>query len=619
MRKIAGVLLGMALSVGFVGCGQVQPHVTQQAALVGAMSAAKPNSPIDSGYSTGYSAGLGEPYGTGYGSALGCYSYGSVACSQPAGYPTPLPSPSPLVLPSPNMTAPVAAPSPTPLPAAQIYAYRENFFKNYGINPFVETATDRLSTFAADVDTAAYTLMRRALEQNKLPEPASVRTEEFLNYFNYRYPQPMRELFAIHTEMAPSYFGDAQSKLLRIGIQGQDIMPRNRKATHLTLVIDVSGSMNQPRRLDLVRQSLSLLVNQLGPNDKVGIVVYGSEARTLLPHTDQKQAILNAIASLRPEGSTNAEAGLLKGFEEAAKVLRSDLNNRILLCSDGVANVGATGPDAILARIKQEAEKGIALSTVGFGMGDYNDTLMEQLANQSDGTYAYVDTLAEAQRIFVQNLTGTLQTIAKDVKIQVDFNPNLVMQYRLLGYENRNIRDEDFRNDTVDAGEVGSNHSVTALYEVRFQPGKSDTEVAKVVLRYKEVERQDRIHEIAKTVMSEELRSFDNTSAAFKLATAAAEYAEILRKSIFAQDGQLKDVIALAQGAAQTGNSGLGADPKLHEFVGLLQKAERLTTPVSKLSIASLVSGSQNPRQLNQWTDFLAQQLGGDAQPLVGL
>jgi Ca-activated chloride channel family protein len=269
----------------------------------------------------------------------------------------------------------------------------------------------------------------------------------------------------------PSYFGDAQTKLLRVGIQGQDIMPRNRKAAHLTLVIDISGSMNQPRRLDLVRQSLPLLVNQLGPNDKVGIVVYGSEARTLLPHTDQKQAILNVIASLRSEGSTNAEAGLLKGFEEAAKVLRNDVSNRILLCSDGVANVGGDGPEAILARIKREAEKGIALSTVGFGLGDYNDTLMEQLANQGDGSYAYVDTMAEAQRIFVQNLTGTLQTIAKDVKIQVDFNPSVVAQYRLLGYENRDIKDVDFRNDAVDAGEVGSNHSVTALYELRFHSG----------------------------------------------------------------------------------------------------------------------------------------------------
>jgi Ca-activated chloride channel family protein len=514
---------------------------------------------------------------------------------------------------------PTAAPSPTPLPQGEIYAYRENFFKNYGINPFVETATDRLSTFAADVDTASYTLMRRTLEQNKLPEPASVRTEEFLNYFNYHYPQPTGDKFAIHTEMAPSYFGDAQTKLLRVGIQGQDIMPRNRKAAHLTLVIDVSGSMNQPRRLDLVRQSLPLLVNQLGPNDKVGIVVYGNEARTLLPHTDQKQAILNAIATLRPEGGTNAEAGLLKGFEEAAKVLRNDVSNRILLCSDGVANVGATGPDAILARIKREAEKGIALSTVGFGLGDYNDTLMEQLANQGDGTYAYVDTLAEAQRIFVQNLTGTLQTIAKDVKIQVDFNPSVVAQYRLLGYENRDIKDSDFRNDAVDAGEVGSNHSVTALYELRFHSGSAtlseQAQVANVVLRYKDVERQDRIHEMAKRVMSEELRSFENTTASFKLATAAAEYAEILRKSIFAQDSQLKDVSALAQAAFKSAEL---AEPKLNEFVGLLQKAEQLYHPPARLSIASLVSDSQNPRNLNHWTDFLAQQLGGGGQPLSG-
>jgi len=505
-------------------------------------------------------------------------------------------------------------PTPSPTPSADVYSYRDNFFKNYGVNPFVETATDRLSTFAADVDTASYTLMRKFLEQNKLPDPSAIRTEEFLNFFNYHYSQPPSGKFAIHTDIAPSYFGDPQSNLLRVGLQGKEILARNRKPAVLTFVIDVSGSMNLQNRLDLLKQSLFLLVNQLNANDKVGIVIYGSEARTLLAHTNQKQAILNAISTLRPEGSTNAEAGLLKGFEEAGKALQADASNRIILCSDGVANVGATGPEAILARIKQEAGKGIALSTIGFGMGNFNDTLMEQLANQGDGTYAYVDNINEAQRIFVQNLTGTLQTIAKDVKIQVDFNPDVVVQYRLLGYENRDIRDEDFRNDTVDAGEVGSNHSVTALYEVRFQDEVKESNVATVTVRYKDVDESDRVRETSKTVLTSELQSFSNATPSFKLATAVAEYAEILRKSIFAQDGQLKDVSALAVAA----RDGLPGDAKVVEFVELAQKAELMFNPAPRLSISTIVGGSKNPAQLSKWSDFLAQQLGGGGKPPVG-
>jgi Ca-activated chloride channel family protein len=551
------------------------------------------------------------------GTALPSVSPTSVPTSEPTAAPSVAPTSAPSSTPTVSQTpvplnSPVPTPSPTP--SADVYSYRDNFFKNYGVNPFVETATDRLSTFAADVDTASYTLMRKFLEQNKLPDPASIRTEEFLNYFNFHYPQPASGKFAIQTDIAPSYFGDAQTKIMRVGIQGQEVIAKNRKPAVLTFVIDVSGSMNLQNRLELVKQSLFLLVNQLNANDKVGIVIYGSEARTLLEHTNQKQAILNAISTLRPEGSTNAEAGLFKGFEAATKALQADASNRIILCSDGVANVGATGPEAILARIKQEAGKGIALSTIGFGMGNFNDTLMEQLANQGDGTYAYVDNINEAQRIFVQNLTGTLQTIAKDVKIQVDFNPNVVVQYRLLGYENRDIRDEDFRNDTVDAGEVGSNHSVTALYEVRFQDEVKESNLATVTVRYKDVDENDRVRETSKTVLTSELQSFSNATPSFKLATAVAEYAEILRKSIFAQDGQLKDVSALAVAA----RDGLPGDAKVVEFVELAQKAELMFNPAPRLSISTIVGGSKNPAQLSKWSDFLAQQLGGGGKPPVG-
>ena len=241
----------------------------------------------------------------------------------------------------------------------------------------------------------------------------------------------------------------------------------------MTFVIDVSGSMAMENRLELVKRSLRLLVDQLGPGDEIGIVIYGSRAQVLLPHTgvEERRRILRAIDSLVPEGATNAEEGLRMGYDLALQNVRFGSINRVILCSDGVANVGLTGPDAILRKVRGHVNEGITLTTVGFGMGNFNDILMEQLANKGNGSYAYVDTLSEAKRIFVENLTGTLQVIAKDAKVQVDFNPRVVSRFRLLGYENRRLDHEDFRDDDADAGEIGSGHSVTALYEIKLHPG----------------------------------------------------------------------------------------------------------------------------------------------------
>ncbi|HEV2845003.1 MAG TPA: von Willebrand factor type A domain-containing protein, partial [Thermoanaerobaculia bacterium] len=340
-------------------------------------------------------------------------------------------------------------------------------YKAVGTNPFTETAQDRLSTFGLDVDTGSYTVARRYIADGNLPDPRSVRLEEYVNYFNYGDPAPTRGDFAIRAEGAPSPFAPgANHRLLRFNIRGREIKAEHRRPVVMTFVVDVSGSMAEQNRLELVKQSLSLLLDQLTPRDRIGLVVYGDVARLVLEPTNNREAARSAIQSLHPEGATNAEAGLQLAYDVAGRNFRMDSSNRILLCSDGVANVGHTGPQAILGRIGREARRGIELSTLGFGMGNYNDHLMEQLADKGDGRYAYIDTLDEAKRVLVEEVTGALQTIAKNAKVQVDFNPAAVTRYRLLGYENRAIADERFRDNSVDAGEVGAGHSVTALYEV---------------------------------------------------------------------------------------------------------------------------------------------------------
>ena len=493
-------------------------------------------------------------------------------------------------------TAPVAAVAPlgTPAPAPPpegTYGYSSGgtatvndapydlmFFKHYGVNPFIDTEDDHLSTFAMDGDTASYTVARRYVQDGHLPEPEAVRVEEFVNFFKQGYEPPEEDAFAIHVEGSPSPFGGDNYWLMCVGLQGRFVTAEERKDASLIFVIDVSGSMERENRLELVKKSLHLLVNELRPADEVGIVVYGSRGRVLLEPTSTtyKEGIIEAIDALRPSGSTNAAEGLVLGYEMAIGRVQPGRITRVMLLSDGVANVGSAGAASILGLVKGYVEEGVTLSTVGFGMGNYNDILMEQLANDGNGNYAYVDTLSEARRIFVENLTGTLQVIAKDAKVQVEFNPEVVRSYRLLGYENRRVADQDFRNDAVDAGEVGAGHTVTALYELKFHEGVVGP-VGSVFVRYEDPDSHE-VTEISREFdRSELMLQFEDASPRFQLATVVAEYAEILRESYWAQDGSLEDVVTMAEQVRAL----LPEDTDIAEFVVLVTRAGEIEVRIS--------------------------------------
>ncbi len=451
-------------------------------------------------------------------------------------------------------------------------AFDAMFFKNYGVNPFVDTEDDHFSTFAIDVDDASFIMTRSYLERGEIPPDEAVRVEEFVNHFKYNYKSPRVEPFSVEFEGAPSKFGQ-NSYLLRFGIQGKNIRPENRKAANLVFVIDISGSMSREDRLGLVKKALKELVNELTEEDQVGIVVYGSRGEVRLHPTsiEDKHRILDVIECLQSQGSTNAEEGLRLGYQMADAMFEKDKINRIILCSDGVANVGVTGPDEMLKGIKRYADKGITLSAIGFGMGNFNDVLMEKLGDKGNGHYAYVDDIAEARRIFVENLTGTLQVIARDVKIQVDFNPEVVRSYRLLGYENRDVADDKFRDDKEDGGEIGSGHQVTALYEVKLHDDEVGDNLGTIFIRYKDPTYNE-VTEINHKIYRHDLISrFANTSTDFRLATAAAEFSEILRKSYWARDSKLDNVMALAKEVYREEDRS-----DVLEFMNLISKAQKL-------------------------------------------
>lgn len=411
------------------------------------------------------------------------------------------------------------------------------FFKQHGTNPFVDCEDDRLSTFAVDVDTGSYTVCRDYLNRGNLPPDEAPRVEEFVNYFKYKYESPRGEPFAIEMAMAPSRYGQDLKgcHLLRVGMQARTVDPLERKPANLTFVIDISGSMNMENRLGLVKKALKLLVGQLRETDRVGIAVYGDTAWSVLEHTGDKEAIERAINSLQSQGSTYAEAGIRLGYDMAAEAFRENAINRVILCSDGVANVGETKFEKILEYIANHRRKGITLSCIGFGMSNYNDTLMEGLGDKGDGHYAYVDTLDEARKIFVDNLTGTLQVVARDTKVQLEFNPKVVKSWRLLGYENRDVADEDFRNDAVDGGEVGSGHAVTALYEVKLYENVTGP-VATATVRFKHDELKEFL-ETSRELTTADIRPWDEAPASLRLAGNAAEFAELLRRSYWAKGG----------------------------------------------------------------------------------
>ena len=497
----------------------------------------------------------------------------SAAPTQIAQYaPTSAPRPTqgPPLVTYPTAPAPTQAPYATPAPTAPA----DMFFENYGVNPFVDTYEDHLSTFALDVDTASYSLARSYVMDGNLPPAEAIRVEEFVNYFKQDYPIPPDVAFGINADGAPSPFHHDGTQILRFGIQGYSVPEWERKPASLTFVIDISGSMGIENRLELVKQSLQLLVDRLRPNDTVAVVVYGSEARVVLNPTsgEDRATILNAIYSLQTEGATNAEAGLRLGYQMANLAYRPNAINRVILCSDGVANVGATSPDAILESIRGYAAGGITLTTVGFGMGNFNDTLMEQLADNGNGNYAYVDNLDEAQRLFVDNLTSTLQVIALDAKVQVDFNHDTVARYRLIGYENRAVADQDFRNDAVDAGEIGAGHTVTALYAVQLRPGATGR-IATAQLRWEDPDTHQ-VTEINGNFNTWNMaQSFEEASSRYQLAVVVAQYAELLRHSPWAQGTTFSQLLNHAARLSEL----LPGDPDVVEFASLTSRASQIS------------------------------------------
>lgn len=345
----------------------------------------------------------------------------------------------------------------------------DNTFVDAGTSGFVDPAEKPQSTFAVDVDTGSYRVARALLTNGQLPPPESVRVEEWVNSFDSGFPAPRGDDLELRSDQALAPSTTDGTRLVRIGLQGREVDEEQWRPVALTMVVDTSGSMDTPERLGLVKSSLALLVQHLRPDDTIAIVTYESNAKPLLEPTPVREAdtILAAIDRLRAAGSTNLEAGLLLGYDKAREARRPGATNVVLLASDGVANVGVTDGGRLADAIRDNGRNGIHLVTVGYGMGNYNDHLMEQLADRGDGFYAYVDTFAEAEELFVDDLRATLTPVAKDAKIQVDFDPRTVSAYRLIGYDNRALSDEDFDDAAVDAGEVGAGHRVTALYEVR--------------------------------------------------------------------------------------------------------------------------------------------------------
>lgn len=452
-------------------------------------------------------------------------------------------------------------------------------FKIVPVNPWVMAERDPLSTFALDVDTASYTLCRRYIRGGFLPPAGAVRMEEFINYFNYHYPQRTNPTFAVHADAAPSPFAPREQNLtlLKIGVKARTIGRDQRKAAHLIFVVDASASMDQPDRLPLVQRALSLLVNKLSAVDRVSLITCADEARLHLETTParERDKILQAIGAIQPAGSTNLLAGLKLGYATARRTFAPKQINHIVLCSDGVANVGQTEAEAVLEEVAADRKQGITITCVGVGYGSYNDVFLEALANQGDGSYVFLDSARQAQRVFVEQLAATLQTVAKDARIQVDFNPNRVRRYRLIGYENRDIEDERFRDDTIDAGEVGSGQCSTALYELELigRPSADRQEdLGTVFVRYRNVET-GQIEEISSRLSSAIVRRHTVESAPrFFLAAGAARFAEILRQSEHVQHGDLMDVFRVVEQVSLA----LGLDRDVRELAELIRKAENL-------------------------------------------
>ena len=457
-------------------------------------------------------------------------------------------------------------------------------------NPFKRVADDPLSTFSIDVDTASYANVRRFLSRYRRPPKGAVRIEELINYFKYDYAPPTDgEPFAAHVEVSDCPW-NMKHRLIRIGLKGKVPPKGERPACNLVFLLDVSGSMNPSNKLPLVREAMKLLVSRLRDADRVAIVVYAGASGLVLdstPCTD-KARIVGALDRLRAGGSTNGGAGIQLAYRVAEAHFIPKGVNRVILCTDGDFNVGTTDRSSLVGLIKKKAKSGVFLTVLGFGMGNYKDGALEQLADKGNGNYGYVDTLREAQKLFVDQLAGTLITIAKDVKIQVEFNPSRVAAYRLIGYENRMLRHQDFNDDTKDAGEIGAGHTVTALYEIVPAGGKVDVpgvdplkyqkpvtptkaadsgEVMTLKLRYKQPDGDK--SKLMVSAVKDAGEKLDKASRDFKFTASVAMFGLVLRDSKHKGTATLDGVIELA-------GEGKGPDKKGYraEFIGLAKKAK---------------------------------------------
>jgi Ca-activated chloride channel family protein len=468
----------------------------------------------------------------------------------------------------------------------------ENVFQNPKDNP--------LSTFSIDVDAASYSNIRRYINNGKLPLKYAVRVEEMINYFNYSLPAPTKgEPIAIHTELAAAPW-NAQHRLLRIGLKAKEIKMDKLPASNLVFLIDVSGSMSDYNKLPLVQSSLKMLVNQLRPQDKVSLVVYAGAAGVVLPSTpgDQKTSIKDAIDRLSAGGSTAGGEGIRLAYQIAKTNFLKEGNNRVILATDGDFNVGASSDQDMEQLIEQERKSGVFLSVLGFGMGNYKDSKMETLADKGNGNYAYIDNITEARKTLVNEFSSTLFTVAKDVKLQIEFNPAKVQAYRLLGYENRLLNKEDFNNDLKDAGDMGAGHTVTAFYEIipagvkdnftagvdplKYQklekaPASSNSgEMMTIKFRYKEPTSLQ--SKLSQAVVMDEPKDLPSTSSDFRFAAAVAEIGLLLRESDYKQNASYKQAIDMARAAKGEDKEGYRA-----EFIKLAESAKLL----SKSSLAA--------------------------------
>lgn len=489
--------------------------------------------------------------------------------------------------PNENISGNIKEPPVKPIPQDKEFNTEE--YDRIYENPFLEVIKNPLSTFSIDVDTASYANVRRFIKSNSVPPKDAVRIEEMINYFTYDYPQPEgKDPFSINVNISECPW-KPENKLVHIGLQGKKIDVSKLPPSNIVFLIDTSGSMSDENKLPLLKEAFKLLVNQMRENDKVSIVTYAGSAGVVLEPTsgDKKEKIIEALDRLESGGSTAGGEGIELAYKVAEENLKSNGNNRVILATDGDFNVGPSSDGELVRMIEEKRKKGVFLSVLGFGMGNYKDSKMEQLADKGNGNYGYIDNISEAKKVFVKQMGGTLFTIAKDVKLQLEFNPAKVQSYRLIGYENRVMRNEDFNDDKKDAGELGSGHSVTALYEVvpskgnqkseelkyqdvKIKPeSKISDELVTVKFRYK-APNEDTSKLIVKSFKDKNI-SFEKADKNLKFASSVASFGLILRESEYKGNLNLDKVLKMAKESKGDDNEGYRS-----EFIDLVKSYKEM-------------------------------------------